>query len=84
MDSHNTWRRMFRYTPRISLSLSSLHRNVHLDTLDSFWTTSRASVPPGALFRAMLFSTSVNAAVCTADLIMAWDESGFYKKHSGH
>ena len=25
------------------------------------------------------FSTSVNATVCTAQLIMAWDESGFYK-----
>lgn len=63
-------------------STSSLHRNVHTNSLDSSYCFPNHFLTihsPGTAIQSSIFSTSVNATVCTAQLITAWDESGFYK-----
>lgn len=63
-------------------STSSLHRNVHTSSLDSSYCFPNHFLTihsPGTAIQSCVFSTGVNAAVCTAQLITAWDESGFYK-----
>lgn len=63
-------------------STSSLHRNVHTNSLDSsycFLNHFLTIHSLGTAIQSSIFSTSVNDDVCTAQLIMAWDESGFYK-----
>ncbi len=51
-------------------------------TLDSsycFLTHFLTIRSPGTSLQSSVFSTSVNATVCAARLIMAWNESGFYE-----
>lgn len=63
-------------------STSSLYWNVHTNSMDSsycFLNHFLAIHSLGTAIQSSFSSTCVKASVCTTHLIMAWDESGFYK-----